>query len=224
MDKLAITARLKTPLIIGGGHMTFDALLAALLFERTGDVEKAHNEIPLRCTNDVWHGSAAIVEPFSSSKVSFVANLRPTHSLDPDLLRQVDVKDDGGQVIGKRLHRKISLTRRRDFGAVMNGYRAFDAADVTWFAEGDGEVIERLVSDVHFIGKRRGSGFGEVAGWSVAAGDLDGVIGPFGDPLRPVPVDLFKGDQSAIKLDAAWRPAYWHPKNRAICFAPEFVK
>ena len=74
---------------------------------------------------------------------------------------------------------------------------------------------------VEFIGKRRASGFGQVGALNIEPADLDGLVGHFGEPLRPVPQELFKGDRSSVKADAAWRPAYWHPLNRAICFVPE---
>ncbi len=215
MEKLIVTAHLKVPIIVGGGYLTLDALLASLIFETTGDVETAHDTVPLASTDSLFHASSALLEPLGSSSVSFVANMRAMHALDPDLL----LKDKRGKV-----HRRIGLTRRRDYGAVMNSYTAFDAPEITWYAEGDGDATERLLSSVQFIGKRRGSGFGEVARWSVEVGDLDGIVGPFGGPLRPVPVDMFKGDETSLKVDAAWRPAYWHPENRAICFAPELVQ
>jgi hypothetical protein len=97
------------------------------------------------------------------------------------------------------------------------------APDVTWFAEGDGEAIQALLEDVQFIGKRRASGFGEVDEWTVEEGDLDGVVGVMGEPLRPVPLELFNGDKDSLVVDAAWKPAYWHPAHRAICYAPESV-
>jgi hypothetical protein len=215
MEKLTITAKLEAPIIIGGGYLTLDALLASLIFETSGDIEIAHNTLPLACTDGLFHASATLLEPFGSSGVTFVANMRAMHALDPDLL----LKNKHGQI-----HKKIGLTRRRDFGAVMNSYTAFDAPEITWYAEGDGDAVERLLSGVQFIGKRRGSGFGEVSGWSVEPGELDGIVGPFGGPLRPVPLDMFKGDKGSLKVDAAWRPAYWHPENRAICYAPEFIQ
>lgn len=218
MDKLTIIARLAAPIVFGGGYLTLDALLAALIFERNGDgdVDSAHAAVPLARAAGLFHASAAILEPNDSRPVSFVANLRAAHSLDPDLL----LRNRKGAV-----HRKIGLTRRQDFGAVMNACRAFDAPEAVWYAEGDGEAVESLLAGAgaRFIGKRRASGFGEVSRWSVEPGDLDGVIGPFGDPLRPVPVGMFTGDASALKVDAAWRPAYWHPENRAICHAPEAI-
>ena len=214
MEKLTITAHLAAPVVFGGGYLTLDALLAALIFERTGDVDVAHGTVPLANTNGLFHGSAAIFEPVDSRRVSFVANLRAAHALDPDLLP----KNKDGKV-----HRKIGPKRRQDFGAVMNGYTAFDAAGIVWYAEGDGAAVARLLDGAPFIGKRRGSGFGEVRRWTVEGGDWDGVVGPFGAPLRPVPVEMFAGDRSALKVEAAWRPAYWHPGNRALCHAPEAV-
>jgi len=211
MERLEITAELRTPLIPGGGYLTLDALLGSLLFERCGDVDAAHDAIPLSRTDGLFHASAAVIDLCPSRRVSFVANLRADHALDPDLLP----KKQG------RIHRKIDRTRRRNFGPVMNSYRAFDAPEATWYAEGCGEAVERLLADVQFIGKRRASGFGEVSGWSIRSGDLDGIIGPFGDPLRPVPVPMFRGNEGALRVDAAWRPAYWHPDNRAVCYAPE---
>jgi hypothetical protein len=50
MDKLTISARLKTPVILGGGYLTLDALLASLIFEGCGDIEVAHSTVPLACT------------------------------------------------------------------------------------------------------------------------------------------------------------------------------
>ena len=140
-----------------------------------------------------------------------MANLRADHSLHPDLILK---NKDGG------IHRRLGKLRRSDFGQVLNSYSAFDTPDVVWYAEGDPEKTERLLSDVHFIGKRRGSGFGEVKGWQIEPSEFNGVTGPFDEPMRPVPVEQFKGDTDSLKVDAAWRPAYWHPENRAVCYAP----
>jgi hypothetical protein len=213
MDKLTITATLNTPVVSGGGYWTLDAILAAAIYDQCNDLEQAHSTVPLRNTHGLFHASAAIMEPIDSGRISFVANMRADHALDPDLIMKS--KD------GKRLHTSVGRTRRRDFGAVMNHYGMVTVPEVTWFAEGDGEAIQRLLKDVHFIGKRRASGFGEVTGWTVEPGELDGVVGVMGEPLRPVPLELFTGDPDSLKVDTAWKPAYWHPAHRAICYAPE---
>lgn len=212
MDKFKVTMTLGSPIVTNGGYMTLDALLAALIFDQTGDLEQAHSAIPLKATEGLWHASAAIIEKLDTGRVSFVASLRASHDLD---LNHVAKNKQGNT------HTAIGLTRRREFGAVMNNYGMFTAPSVTWYAQGDADEVERLLTDVSFIGKRRASGYGQVAGMSIEVDDLDGITGLFGEPLRPVPIELFKGDQTALRADAAWRPAYWHPANRAICFVPD---
>lgn len=153
MEKFTVTAKLKTPIIFGGGYCTLDAVLGSILFEELGDVEAAHSAIPLRCTDGLFHASAAIMEPFYSRPVTFVANLRADHTVNPALLQ----KNKAGNV-----HRRMGEKRRQDFGAVLNKYSSYSAEDVVWYAEGDRERAQELLTPIAFIGKRRGSGFGEV--------------------------------------------------------------
>lgn len=212
MDNLEITARLKTPFITGGGYMTLDALLAGILFDQLGDIADAHAAVPIRNNEGLFHASAAIYESFEQGRTAFIANLRADHALDPDLILK---KKDGA------IHHTIGRTRQRDFGAVMNSYDSISTESITWFVEGDAEKIERLLQPISFIGKRRASGFGEIADWQFQQGEMNGLVGMLGEPLRPIPVEMFKGDENSLKVDAGWRPAYWHPNNRAICYAPE---
>ena len=58
--KLKVIAHLNSPIILGGGFLTFDALLAAIVFERTEDLHKAHNELPIKRTGELFHASSAI--------------------------------------------------------------------------------------------------------------------------------------------------------------------
>lgn len=214
MECFQLTAHLQTPIIIGGGHLTLDALLGSILFEKVQDVDEAHAQIPLACTDGLFHGSAAILEPISKQAITFVANLRADHALDPNLIQ----KNKNGKI-----HRKLGRTRRRDFGAVLNRYTSIEAKMIYWYGEGDPVAVENLVRDIAFIGKRRGSGYGQVNRWSVESADYNGLTGPFGEALRPIPEDIFTGDKKQIRLDASWRPPYWHPENRAICYAPRPV-
>lgn len=191
--------------------MTLDALLAAILFDSGASVDEAHAQIPLRNTQGLWHGSAAIYETVEVGRQAFVANLRANHDLDPDLV----AKNKQGQI-----HTKLSLSRRREFGAVMNGYQYLVTEAITWYGDGDAVQVEKLLGSVRFVGKRRASGFGEVKSIELRESESNGVVSPFGEPLRPVPLELFTGDKGSIRGDAAWRPAYWRPENRAICYLP----
>ncbi|WP_281015968.1 hypothetical protein [Minwuia sp. IMCC3077] len=214
MRRLTFIAKLKSP-IIARGYLTFDALLGALLFDRLQDPDEAHAAIPLKCENGLYSASAAILEPFATRSVSFAASLRARHDLGPDLFRKN--RD------GSRIHRTMGERRRRDFGNVLSSYRANEATQVCWHCIGDLDAIADLLGDARFIGKKRTAGFGEVAGWDYSESDLDGVADQEGRPLRPVPADMFAGDRSLPVQDAAWKPAYWDPANRAPCFAPPLM-
>ena len=208
VDKIKVTAHLSAPIVTGGGCMTLDGLLAAILFDELQDVATAHAAIPVKSTAGLFHASAAVMEPIERGRIAFIASLRPGHSMDPDHIK----KNKHGQ-----LHRKFdtSLTN------VMNGYRLLTVPTVTWYAEGAADQIRRLLAPVEFIGKRRASGFGRVTQWTFEQDELDGIEGPFGEPLRPVPIDMFKGDKSLPVVDAAWRPAYWRVEHRAACYVPD---
>lgn len=205
-QRIKVTATMKSP-FIKVGHMTLDGILAAQLFDELQDVDSAHTAVPIVQTNGLFHASAAVFEPIDRSRQAFIAGLRETHSIDPDLIR----KNRHGQ-----LHKKFdtSLTN------VMNSYPIYTASQITWYAEGDAAEVMRLLRPIQFIGKRRASGFGEVSEWQVDEGELDGLVGYADEPLRPVPVDLFAGDKTFPIVDAAWRPAYWNVLNRAACYAP----
>tara|TARA_B110000091_G_C13725734_1_gene436755 strand:+ start:323 stop:973 length:651 start_codon:yes stop_codon:yes gene_type:complete len=214
MEKLKITAQMKMPFVTGGGYMTFDALLAGILFDQLQDVEVAHSAVPIKCTDGLFHASAAFYESIDQSRIAFIANLRAEHSLHFDQIKKIRS--------GDRLHKKLGRKRRDNFGAVRNSYDSHFAEQVDWYVEGDADAIRQLVEPVLFIGKRRASGFGEVSRWDIQRSDLDGLVGLLDEPLRPIPVEMFKGDPDSLKVEAAWRPAYWNLNHRAICFAPDF--
>jgi hypothetical protein len=211
MDRFTIRAALVTPAIIS--TLTLDGLLGAVLFDELQDVDKAHAAIPLRCRDDLYHASVAIpVGAIEVGKHGFIAGLRATHDLALDLIKQ----GKGGQP-----HRHMGLTRRSDFGNVMNGYQTIVAESIQWHAEGDPEQVLELLHEVEFIGKKRTAGFGQVRGWELMESDLDGITDANNLPLRPVPLPMWHGDPDAIRADAAWRPAYWMPQHRAICAVPK---
>ena len=211
MERFSITATLVTPAIIS--TLTLDGLLGAVLFDELQDVDRAHAAIPLRCRDGLYFASVALpVGKVELGKHTLIAGLRATHDLDLDLIRQ----GKGGQP-----HRNIGLTRRSDFGNVLNGYQTMLAEVIQWHAEGDPEQVLELLQEVEFIGKKRTAGFGQVRGWQLLESDLDGIADATGKPLRPVPLPMWQGNRDAIRADAAWRPAYWMPQHRALCAVPK---
>ncbi|MGI9323120.1 MAG: hypothetical protein ACR2PJ_06030, partial [Pseudomonadales bacterium] len=145
MKKLKFTAFLKTPIIFRG-YLTFDALLAGILFDRIDDPAKAHESIPIKHTDGLFHASAAVVEGFNHiEKVSFSASLKAKHDLDPQLFKQ--------NKSGTGPHRTLGEKRRRDFGNVLSTYNAIHAQAVSWHCEGDEPAISDLLKDARYIGK-----------------------------------------------------------------------
>jgi hypothetical protein len=210
MDRFTIRADMVSPAIIS--TLTLDGLLGALLFDELQDVDKAHAAIPLRCSDALFHASIAhAVGVPEFGKHGLIAGLRATHDLDLSLIKQ---GKDG------QAHRHLGLSRRSDFGNVMNGYQTLMAQAIEWHAEGDAEQVLELLQEVEFIGKKRTAGFGQVSNWQLLESDLDGIADAAGQPLRPVPLTMWHGDKNAIRADAAWRPAYWLPQHRAICAVP----
>ena len=213
MERFTVEVDLLSPAIIN--TLTLDGLLGAMLFEQLQDVDKAHAAIPLQCSDGLYHASMALpVGVLHPGKHTLIAGLRATHDLDLDLIKQ----GKGGQP-----HRHIGLTRRSDFGNVLNGYKTLYAESLQWHAQGDPDQVLQLLQEIEFIGKKRTAGFGQVRGWRLAESALDGITDADGQPLRPVPLTMWNGDQSAIRADAAWRPAYWMPQHRAICAVPQGV-
>ena len=213
-EKVKIEATLRTPIIIQG-YMTFDALLGALLFERLQDVDKTHASIPIQCDDGLFHASAAQVEIIDRGGVALAANLKAQHDLNPDHIKKS--RD------GTKLHRTLRLTRRRDYGAVLNKYRTITVSSISWDVIGDIDEIESLLGDAFFIGKKRTAGYGEVTSWDFKDSETDGLVDANGLPLRPIPAERFKGDKSLPMIDTAWKPAYWNLENRTACYAPELV-
>lgn len=201
MIPLTITAQVKGPLVTGGGYMTFDAILAAAVYAHTQDIEQAHEHLPLARTQGLYHASAAILEPLSTSHKAIVQGFRPDLELLPWLK-----KNAAGNV-----HTKFSNMPDN----ILNCYRSMDVDTVTWCCEGDPDRIRPLLDALPMIGKKRST---EVTHWSIEEGELDGVTGYADEPMRPVPVWLWKGGRTHIIADLCWRPAYWDPRHKAPCY------
>lgn len=205
MNPFTIRAGLKTPLI-RNGYMTLDGLLMAELGR--GDVSHM-----IRCVDGLYYASAAVLADVTGSiKASFVASMRPDRT--PEWLNVVAPNTKSGDL-------SIGDSRYREAGNVINAYDAVVAAAVVWYATGDRDAVLSALQEVRFIGKRRAAGYGEVTGWEVEDGDLDGLVGYLAEPLRPIPADRWTEGGDQIAIDTAWKPPYWAIENRAKCYAPE---
>lgn len=207
MTPFVLRAHLRTPIVMGG-FITLDALLMAVL--ETGDVSHL-----VQCHDDLYSASSAfLVDAATSQTASFVASLRPDHS--PHWLKLLQSNTLDGDL-------RIGLSRQREGGNIINAYPAQVARAVEWYAIGRAEAVLDTVRNVPFIGKRRASGYGEVTHWEVEPGELDGLVGYGGEPLRPIPTDRWTHGGDWVPIEAAWKAPYWDVRNRTRCFAPSGV-
>jgi hypothetical protein len=205
MEAFTITARLLTPLI-RNGYMTLDALLMAEL--QRGDVGDL-----IMCVDGLYYASAVVLDGDAGKiTASFVASMRPDRTVE--WLNVIAPNTKGNDLA-------IGDSRAREAGNVINAYDATVASAAVWYATGHKDAVLAALKDVRFIGKRRSAGYGEVSGWEADTGQLDGLVGYGGEPLRPIPVARWTEGGDQIAIDTAWKPPYWEIANRAKCYAPE---
>ncbi len=112
-------------------------------------------------------------------------------------------------VVGRWMDRRVPLPAR-----VSNVWRAT--------CNGNRRVIESLLSNVHHVGKRRGSGFGEVLEWRIQTGAFGSVfVGADGRLTRPVPA--MAAPELGLFSDAGmmlmgWTPPAWKPGLFMPCY------
>ena len=86
---------------------------------------------------------------------------------------------------------------------------------IQWWAVGDLDEVRALLRMIHYLGKRRGSGKGRVAEWTVEPCETWGEGFPVrqgGAPLRNLPAE--RG--SMLRLE----PPYWMREGRVRCDGP----
>lgn len=216
MEKFTLRATLRSP-IIRRGFVTLDALLMALL-ER-GDVSDL-----IRCENELYFASAGFASAQGlKQQASFVASLRPEHTTEWLEVIKPNTSTPGiASQPGSKLNDvKIGLSRQREGGNVLNGYEAIVTPTIEWYGTGHPQAILGVVSETPFIGKKRTAGYGEVVEWAIEPGDLDGICGHFGEPLRPIPTERWSHGGDWIPVEAAWKAPYWDVRNRTKCYVPE---
>lgn len=216
MERFKLLARLITP-TIRRGYLTLDALLMSQL-ER-GDVSDL-----LHCEDGLYFASAGFAPSVGlKQRASFVASLRPERTTEwLDVIKPNTTTPGLPSVGGSKLNDvKVGLARQREGGNILNRYEATVAPLIEWYGIGDPQAILDVVSNIPFIGKKRTSGYGEVIEWSVEQGELDGICGHFGEPLRPIPTERWVHGGDWIPVEAAWKAPYWEIRNRTKCYVPE---
>ena len=150
-SNLAFVVRigLKSP-IIPGRRLMLDALLAGLLFARTGDPARAVEEIPLARVGETWCSSQALLEgPCATVPTVYAMALRAERDLSPG-----SVRPDGRGGKFQRIE-----TKRGPYQNRLTEMLTYEARAVWFCGRGDLDAIRGLLEDVPTIGKKRSSGF-----------------------------------------------------------------
>ena len=199
--------------IIPGRRYHLDGLLGALIFERTGDAQKASMALPLARRGSVWSASACLLEtPCAVIPHDVIQTLRPAVDLRRDLFRP------------ERRGYPMIRADRGSYQNVVEELIAYEASAV-WFA-GTGHVnaVRDLLSDATSIGRKRSSGRGQIkrvdieetcvanAGWSF----------PDRTPARAIPVGEWCGDGPVERAVERWTPPYWRGDMDA-CVVPSHL-
>ena len=126
----------------------------------------------------------------------------------------------GSLELGKR--RKIP-TNSGEFKAYHKPLWVEVVDRLVWYAVGDADEVRRLLTThVRGLGKKRNSGHGAVAEWTVEEVGMPAdrwMWRPNGEPVRAIPTRMLDGWTG----ETAWlgfRPPYWLAANQTWCAAP----
>ena len=171
--------------VILNPSISLDGLLAAQTFERTGDHETAHLDLPLAQVEDLWQASEILLEgPALEQARPYV--LRPAW----EDFEFGNFKDGRGQTMRR-------IVARGAFKPALDAYQAFAVRRGYAFGVGDVDAVRDLLANLKTIGKKgRAAGHGKVAGVEVEAvqdaPDLLGLTDFVGDPARAIPLDSWR--------------------------------
>jgi hypothetical protein len=177
----AIEFDLACPIIMDSG-IGLPGLLARIVADQGNPDPLPH--VPLAAMDGIFAGSDLFVlGPSLDYHVSYVRSLRPTAMPNDLALRDARNRRPMDQII-LRDERKNLLDSRR----------ATSATTVVAFGTGDIEQVGQLLTGLGSIGAKRSSGYGEVTEVRVSAIDHPhaGFADRRGNPLRPVPVDVWR--------------------------------
>lgn len=210
MDNFVVRVTLSSS-VIATGRLTLDSILAALIYRDTGDIEKAHRDIPLANTDGVWHGSQAF---FNFAPIKSISMKR---SLLPGEIEEGKFYFESKTKYPYFINQKNLDDRQANWRAEVDSYQVIEATEAVWFGRGKTEQVKQLLTNLHYIGKKGNQGFGQVNNVDILESDDDYSLVYNGQPARPIPTDVWnrleqRTDHSLIRLEA-FKPPYFEAEN-----------
>lgn len=209
MTPLHVTATLDGPIVLQGGPLALDALLAAAVAMRDGLDPPAgpHDITPIEIPVEREPEGRFHLASFSHCTVEDYerrwVNRRPVVA--------------EAQALGSPKRKRMQINAGPD-----KGYRFpmeaqwLEGDRLDWWCIGEREGVEELLRLVHHLGKRRAVGLGRVREWTIEPCERWGpgfpVVDPAGRPLRPLPLDWPGVIEASVDVQAITYP-YWAPQN-----------
>ena len=223
-DTFIVRVPLRTPIALNH-PTTLDAILAHRIYKALEQdnapavaIARAHEEIPLERTHNVWHGSSILLEANAPKTNIVIGSSLRAATLDPTLLKP---KKNGGYLRAD--------PASGDYRNRQSTLQTYGAKAVYWIGRGDVKRVSDLLTGIVAIGEKRTAGFGEVSTEGISVTPLPklppsaGVVHPDGKPARPVPIDvwpLFAGEESPQVAFVTHMAPYFDIKAASECAVP----
>lgn len=214
MTPFKLNILLRTPTAVQS-DCTLDALLAAALYRLTGSPDRAHSEIPLQCTDGVWHGSRVHHGNGERNQSIFVNRLsvRDLVPVQYKVLKGRSGKETKGPIRIKTISNAYSPRLN-----ILETH----VGELSFYGCGNIEQVRYLLMELPGIGKGIRQGHGRIAAIDFEGLDKDlSIVDANGKPARRVPVEIWRAlgnDVEGCALEeTTWKPAYWNKENMALC-------
>lgn len=219
MVPLKIVFKLLTPPAFGHPWIHFDALIAHLVARRelgskyytlsskwiNKKVIELSENLPLQKIGDPW---------FYASSVSLVEGAPSSFKI----YKRFHTKN-----IPQKTRKRKVTTSRGYFRSFMMTVPYIPTDEIVFYANGEKEELEHLLSFVSGLGKKRAIGFGTVKKVIIVEESEDCSIEMKGVILRPIPIEAIKKINQIGRIFIAtspFRPPYWSKRNVAKCLMP----
>ncbi len=209
MKNLRIEAVLQSPIVLYD-PLFLDSILTLAVHIREGRFESPMNyedivyvDIPLAKERDVWCASAGM---FVSRESKDVWHKKFASEYE-------EMIDFGG-------NKEAIVTSNGPYRAYAMPLMVSSAPKVVWFARGKKEEIEKLLSNIPALGKKRAIGYGNISKWEVAEIENERSITMPGGVARHLPVEY--GVYPNNKRNVSYKPPYWDRRYFAECYLPKW--
>ena len=216
LENLQISFHMTQP-VINRHFLTLDAVLSRAMYNATGSVEKALNDLPIKRTEDLYHASSLrLMMPIRYVPVDFVAGLKG----------EIDLSTMNYSPDGKKY--KIFDDKRNQYKVQMDKYSAQYSSEAVFYVCGDPEKIDQLMSFIDGLGKKTNQGIGGFHRYAISTIEHDWSL--YQETLkvmRPIPKTLFAELYPDVSVDnlswdkVAYKGPYWDKENQLDCYVPD---